>query len=52
MDNGKIGFFYLASFELFGNFPLGGVVFCNDHNTGSIPVEPMYDAGAKIAKAA
>lgn len=52
VDNSEIVFFDMTAFELFSNFPLGSVVFGNDHNTGGVSVETMDDAGAKVTQPA
>ena len=52
MDDGQIVLVDLTAFELLGNFPLGGIVFCNNHNAGGVFVEAMHDAGPKFAEAA
>jgi len=51
VDDSEIFFFCPAFFELFCDFPLGGVVFGYDHNAGCVFVEPVYDAGPKFTKA-
>ena len=50
VDDGEVTFFDLAVVELLGDFPLGDVVFGENHHACGVPVETMDDAGAKFAK--
>ena len=51
VDYCQICFIDLPVFKLFGDFPLGGVVFCNNHYAGRVFVEPVDDAGPKFTQA-
>ncbi len=50
VDDGEIGFLESSVFELLCDLPLGDVVFCDDHNSGSVSVEAVYDARSELAE--
>jgi len=50
VDDGEIGFFDGTAAELLCDFPLCGVVFCNDEKAGGVFVEPVYDSGSELAE--
>ena len=52
VGNSEVVFFGLAAFELFGDFPLGCIIFGDYHNAGGVFVEPVYDAGPEFAETA
>ena len=52
MDNSKVAFIDLPALKLFGNPPLGTLVFGSNHNAGRVFVEPMYDAGPEFSEPA
>jgi hypothetical protein len=52
MNNSKVTFIDLPALKLFGNPPLGALIFGSDHNAGRIFVEAMYDAGPKFSEPA
>ena len=51
VDDCQLCFVDLPVLELFGVFPLRGIVFCNNHYACCIFVEPVNNAGPKFAKA-
>ncbi len=50
VDDCEVGFFDFSVLELFGDFPLGGIVFGDDHNAGRIFIESMNDAWPGFAE--
>ena len=45
-DKGEVGFFGFPFAELAAEFPVGGVVFGGDEQTGGFAVKPMDDSGS------
>ncbi len=52
VNDREVLFFYCTFFELCGDFPLRGVIFCYDHDAGGISVEAVDDSRPELSESA